>query len=799
MSRLAHAWILGATLSASAAAAPAGEPLRIASGGKTDAVVVVSPEAAKGAERAAADDLAKYIGLMTGATPRVVSDRAAIDAALNGSAPVFLVGAEALKADPALAERLRSVAKKDPVLRADAVVLRRAGSRVLLAGTNDESHYYAVSALLHRWGCRWVMPTDFGECIPEWPELTLGDLDEAHAPPFEVRSYWISWNGDATGYEAFKRRNFMTDRSVGVPSGHCLNAYTRELVPPGRSPFNVPIAEERTARHVAAQVAEKYARGERFSLGMEDGNYQSDSPKDRELMALQYDTHYLMPSMTDSFMVFYNTVARLLREQYPRSAARIGFLAYSNITLPPVRVTRAEKALVAYLAPIDFDPIHGMDDPKSPPRQEYREILYQWAKLMEGRLVIYDYDQGMLVWRDIPNPSIQGLEQDFRHYRRAGILGVDTESRNATGTIFFNLYFRGQLLWNPDATVKSLLADLMPRFYGPAAGPMARFWDTLLAAWNDSIVTEHEYFVAPAIYTPAVVAALRRALEAAEAAVKPLGDKPAPTRNERLVLDRIAFMRLSFTILERYLDMVRAAAGACDYAAAAAAGEQGLAAREAMTRMNGTFTTYKTIGENGPAWWPGEVQQYKDLQALVAGPQGTLVAKLPLEWAFRRDPKDLGLKEGWGLGAPDLALWNEKGQALAPEARKDWPPDAWEVVRTDLYLQAQGIRRPDQQGFTGHGWYTTEVDLSPAQARRPLRVMFPGLFNVCWLYVNGAEAAHRGAYKPLWWLNDYTFEWDVDLTGKLKAGRNRLTLRIHNPHHFGGMFRRPFLYAPAAP
>ena len=38
------------------------------------------------------------------------------------------------------------------------------------------------------------------------------------------------------------------------------------------------------------------------------------------------------------------------------------------------------------------------------------------------------------------------------------------------------------------------------------------------------------------------------------------------------------------------------------------------------------------------------------------------------------------------------------------------------------------------------------------------------------------------------------FERDVDVAGHLKPGKNSITLRIHNPHHFGGMFRRPFLY-----
>jgi hypothetical protein len=42
----------------------------------------------------------------------------------------------------------------------------------------------------------------------------------------------------------------------------------------------------------------------------------------------------------------------------------------------------------------------------------------KWAKIMEGRVAIYDYDQGMLVWRDIPNPSRQGLKQDFAHYAK---------------------------------------------------------------------------------------------------------------------------------------------------------------------------------------------------------------------------------------------------------------------------------------------------------------------------------------------------------------------------------------------
>jgi hypothetical protein len=226
--------------------------------------------------------------------------------------------------------------------------------------------------------------------------------------------------------------------------------------------------------------------------------------------------------------------------------------------------------------------------------------------------------------------------------------------------------------------------------------------------------------------------------------------------------------------------------------------------------MNETFTTYQRreprpgagpggMPEDGPAWWPGEVRQYRDLQALVDGTRGRLVTTLPLEWAFRRDPGDRGLADGWGLRAPDLGFWRQHGPGLTLEAKKDYPPSEWEMVRSDLYLQAQGVRSPDAQSYSGTGWYSTEIELADDQVHGPIRLLFPGLFNECRLFLNGREAAHRSGYKPLWWHNDYRFEWDVDLSGQLRPGKNLLTLQVQIPNHFGGMFRRPFLYTPAPP
>jgi hypothetical protein len=422
-------------------------------------------------------------------------------------------------------------------------------------------------------------------------------------------------------------------------------------------------------------------------------------------------------------------------------------------------------------------------------------MLHAWAKIMGGRLAIYDYDQGMLVWRDLPNPSHMSFRQDVKHYRDAGILGVNTESRNAIATTFLNLHIRGRLMWNPDEDVDALLAEFYPKFYGPAAEPMRAYWTAIYDAWENTICTEHEYFVAPAIYTPEVMSVMKTNIEKAEKIMNGIKAKGAKmSRNEQLYVKRMTFTRYSYDITAGYMSMVRAANSNCDYAKAVPFGEKALAVRETLTDMSGTFTTYRKykVEHNGYAWFPGEIRQYRELIPFVDGTKGKLIKKLPLEWAFHRDKDNKGVEKNYAAGAVDLTYWNANKATLTLDGLKDYP-DQWEILRTDIYAQALGIRHPDRQSFIGHMWYRTDVELTADQIKGKTHLRFPGLFNECWLYINGKEAAYRKQGK-LWWLNDYRFEWDVDLTGKLKAGKNTIALRCNCEHHLGGMFRRPFLY-----
>src|SRR5208283_4605571 len=229
-----------------------------------------SPQAGPN-EQHAAEDLAKYINLMTGVSVPIVS---AADAKtmLSSARPAIWVGRAALDANPRLAERLQGTLKKKPILRADGIALLREGNKLFLAGANDESHYFAVAELLRAWGVRWFMPGDFGECVPRETSLSVGALDTVYAPPFEVRSFWVSWLGEDSGVAAYQLRNLMDGPNSVYPATHALGQYTGGLA---RTPFETPLTDPKTAEQVARLTEDLYAAGKDFSLAMEDGLYHS--------------------------------------------------------------------------------------------------------------------------------------------------------------------------------------------------------------------------------------------------------------------------------------------------------------------------------------------------------------------------------------------------------------------------------------------------------------------------------------------------------------------------------------------
>ena len=90
--------------------------------------------------------------------------------------------------------------------------------------------------------------------------------------------------------------------------------------------------------------------------------------------------------------------------------------------------------------------------------------------------------------------------------------------------------------------------------------------------------------------------------------------------------------------------------------------------------------------------------------------------------------------------------------------------------------------------------YRTDIEIGEAEAGQALHIRFPGSVRQSlalrrWLLGGGTAPG-----VPCGGTTNYRFEWDVDLSEVLSPGTHTLALRLHNEHHMGGIWRRPFLY-----
>ena len=320
------AWLLAAF----AARADAGEgiagkagpgELTVAVSGKTAATVAVSPSAGEW-ERRAADDLVRYIRSMSGAAPRLANTDASVGEALKGGGPVLVVGRAALEAEPSLRTALSRVAKPDPVLRADAIVLKRRGDRVYLAGNERRLPLLRGRRAAPALGLPLVhaRPSS-ASAFPATRRSAVGDLDYAYAPPFEVRRYWLRWNGDSDR-QARVHAPQLLQRRRGAQRP-CPGHVHQGADPPGQDDVQRPDLRgpDGRARRQAGRSRRSRA-GKDVCSGMEDGVYESDSPQDKELIALQYDKYFLAQSVHRRLHGLLQQGRRPPDEAAPRTARR---------------------------------------------------------------------------------------------------------------------------------------------------------------------------------------------------------------------------------------------------------------------------------------------------------------------------------------------------------------------------------------------------------------------------------------------------------------------------------------------
>ncbi|MCP5551035.1 MAG: DUF4838 domain-containing protein [Akkermansiaceae bacterium] len=441
-------------------------PVLLAREGKALLPVVVAPDAGEIA-RTAAEELARYLGKISGAAFEVkTGDAAAGPAIFLGTPDRFPVPG-----------RERDLELRDSRDGVEAFVIHpeaKTGS-LYLVGATELGASHAAFRFLEKLGCRWFFPGEAWEVVPRSGTIAA-DFAEADRPVMLSRRVWWGYGfyegakgRIRTDYDAWARRNRMAE-SFRIQAGHAWQAIIAEnraefdahpeyyaLVKGERRGPQMCLSQpgvRRLAREFALRKLERFPDHDMVSMEPSDGFNQCECEKCAAL-----------GSVSERAFGLTNEVARAVAEKFP--GKMVGMLAYSDHCEPP---SFELEPNVYVQSTAGF--VHG--------RYTFDELLDLWPKKTRN-FGVYEY---FSVWPwdfdQLPGGKandIAMLTERIRRYAAAGATSISAESGDNWGLHGRGYYVALRLMWNPDTDVDALLADFYEKAFGPAAVPVRRYYE----------------------------------------------------------------------------------------------------------------------------------------------------------------------------------------------------------------------------------------------------------------------------------------------------------------------------------
>jgi hypothetical protein len=789
------AWITVSSLMFTGARLSAAD-LVLVQGGKPSAVLVAAEEAHA---RQAAGEIQKYVEKMSGAKLPILREGEADSTGLP--VKVFIGHTREAAADGvAIPSGFKEVVGDPNVFEEEGFVIKTLGDKIFIGGNSDGPYrgtIYAGYDFLERLGCRWYFPGEWGEVVPEKKTITFPETDVLRKPDFALRQqglggWFPSTEEEQKEYAEWGQKVKFNDAQAFYPGvGDGLLAY---LIPPnefykkdpelfamneqgsreppiwsnGKYYENVTmlsLSNPRTFEVAVQNLKDAYARkrpllgnmsstGNGFGISPPDGVPFDFDPRYKDAnQDFNYPAYADHPQNSEEFFGFASKLAKTFPDKW------VVTMAYSGREVPPQGVEIPHNIAVMY-APIASDVLHPGNDPASWRRTETMEILKQWLKLTP-HVFMYDYNPGFLLGSFVPERDAANFAVNAKLYKQLGMKGFETEGRKTFMITWLSYYVRGKLMWDSNADVEAIKNDFYTTFFGPEAGPFVeQWWDACEKALGAATNEAHEDWLVDHIYTAAFVQRIHEYVEkAAQRAM-------TPKQKEHFQ---------AFALIADHLEAIAARDEAeknLDYAEAVKQAQRAEKDDAKLADISSFFIGPK----EHPDFNNGFMQRYAQLAKMVNGDEGTMIGPVPLEAKLRRDPFNEGVLAQWYLPEFDDSDWG---------------------TENTFYTWDQQDKPEDAEGhfYNGYGWYRFTVQVPADAVNKPLKFHLGGVINEGWVWINGHYAGHRP--WRMWCEGRKGIEMDVDATGKVKAGRNVITVRVwKTPCDGGGLLRRGFIYTP---
>lgn len=453
--------------------------VEIASRGNARTVILTQPGATP-AELYAAEELARWLGEVTGARLEVQHDatRAPESAIIVGPGPL------ASSLFPGIAfDRLGL----------EESVFRTHGKRLLLAGGRPRGTLYAVYHVLRdQIGIRWWTP--WATHVPKRSTLILPDLNGSLKPAFEARDpFWFpAFDGDWAARNCSNSQHARLDEKHGgkvVYKGFVHTFFP--LVPPEKYFATHPewyslINGKRQA--AGAQLCTTNPELRDFMVERVK-EWLRESPEATIVSVSQNDQGGACEcpnckaiddregSHAGTMIELVNYIADKIAPEFPNVA--VDTLAYQYTRKAPKSVKPRPNVIVR-LCSIECNFAAPLTDKTN---AKFAEDIRDWHRLTD-RLYIWDYTTNFAHYV-LPHPNYFVLGPNVRFFKENGVRGVfEQGAYQSFGSEMSEMraWVLAQLLRDPKQDDRKLISEFLEGYYGKAARPIQQYLELMADA-----------------------------------------------------------------------------------------------------------------------------------------------------------------------------------------------------------------------------------------------------------------------------------------------------------------------------
>ena len=469
---------------------------------------IVLPAKPDPLESYAADELQKFVRLITGRDLPIVNERQKPeDVVINWneppSPPGYGVWLGQTKASASAGFTLTEAA-----LGRDGYAAQADGNGLIVVGRCPLGTLFGVYDIIEQeFGVRWFVPNEYrttrykgdtgtlvwfqdpiGDVVPKADTIAVGTFRREFKPSFEYR--WVC-EGD---WALRNRMNLwapVNGQTVGVNWKWDFHTFG-ELIPPDkyfkthpdwfalvkgkRQGITDPHGHSSQLCTSNPEVIDKLAQGlietiqadptiEVISLTPNDGGGFCECKQCEALDGPPRDGfkrpagQQTQPwSYSNRFAIMNNEVARRAAKHFPKVKIKVG--AYAYYLLPPdIKDFRLEPNLLVQIC--RFSPS--------------RSIVEQWAALTDQLGVYQYYTLANFGRHQLLRPLVHEMRSDIPWLRDRGVKGFYTQyMQQPWYQCPLNHYIAAKLAWNADLDVDWLISDYCDKFFEKASRPMAR-------------------------------------------------------------------------------------------------------------------------------------------------------------------------------------------------------------------------------------------------------------------------------------------------------------------------------------